>query len=119
MNALLARSDFLRAPVLASARPAGFKEWHHFVVHGQDVRLLINFSLNNEVFGRDEVRLAPRVIVIAHDENWSGAVERFDGRALNVSANLGELTIGDNRMTILPDGYHVAINLPDNGIRGE
>ena len=28
------RSDFLRAPVLASAQPEGFKEWHHFVIHG-------------------------------------------------------------------------------------
>jgi hypothetical protein len=80
---------------------------------------LINFSLTNEGFGADEVRLAPRVIVIAHDENWTGAIERFDGRALNVSADLGELTIGGNRMTVLPDGYRVTIDLPDNGIRGE
>ena len=89
------------------------------MVHGRGLRLLINFSLNNEVFGADEVRLAPRVIVIAHDENWTGAIERFDGRALNVSADLGELTIGGNRMTVLPDGYRVAIDLPDKGIRGE
>jgi hypothetical protein len=119
MSALLARSDFLRAPVLATARPAGFKEWQHFVIHGLDVRVLINFSLNNELLAGDEVRLAPRVIIIAHDETWTGAIERFDGRALNVSADLGELTIGGNRMTIVPDGYRVAIDLPDNGIRGE
>jgi hypothetical protein len=118
MNALLARSDFLRAPVLATARPEGFKEWHHFVVHGRGLRLLINFSLTKEV-GGDDVRLAPRVIVIAHDENWTGAIERFDGHALDISADLGELTIGGNRMTVLPDGYHVAINLPDKDIRGE
>ena len=58
MSAVLARSDFLRAPVLGAARPAGFKEWHHFVVHGRGARLLINFSLNNELFGQDEVRPA-------------------------------------------------------------
>ena len=34
MTAALASSDFLRAPVLGIAQPAGFKEWHHFVVHG-------------------------------------------------------------------------------------
>ncbi len=119
MTAVLAGSDFLRAPVLATARPEGFKEWHHFVVHGRGFRLLINFSLTNEVSGVDRVRLAPRVIVIAHDQNWTGAIERFDGNALNVSADLGELTIGGNRMTVLPDGYRVAIDLPDNDIRGE
>lgn len=119
MSALLARSDFLRAPAQTAGRPTGFKEWHHFVVHGRGLRILINFSLTNEVSGADEVRLAPRVIVIAHDENWAGAIERFDGRALDVSADLGELTVGGNRMTLLPDGYRVAIDLPDKDIRAE
>ena len=119
MSAVLAGSDFLRAPVLATARPQGFKEWHHFVIHGRGFRLLINFSLTDEAFGAGQVRLVPRVIVIAHDEKWHGAIERFDGQALDVSADLGELTIGDNRMAVLPDGYRVSIDLPDNGIRGE
>lgn len=119
MSTVLARSDFLRAPVLATARPTGFKEWHHFVVHGRGVRLLINFNLTNEACGAGPARLVPRVIVIAHDQEWTGAVERFDDRALNVSADLGDLTVGDNRMTVLPDGYRVTIDLPDKDIRGE
>ena len=49
MSAVLARSDFIRTPVLATARPDGFKEWYHFVVHRPDSRILINFSLNSEV----------------------------------------------------------------------
>jgi len=119
MSTMLARSDFLRTPVLATARPAGFKEWHHFVIHGQGVRVLINFSLNNEVFGADEVRLAPRVIVIAHDESWTGAIERFDEDAVSTSADLGELSIGSNRMAVVADGYQISIELPDKNIRGE
>jgi hypothetical protein len=119
MSALLARNDFLRAPGMGTARPEGFKEWHHFVVHGRNVRLLINFSLNNEAVGTDHVRLAPRVIVIAHDDDWTGAVERFDEGAWNVSADLGELTIGGSQMSIEPDGYRVAIDLPDKNIQGE
>ncbi len=119
MSAVLAGSDFLRAPVLATARPQDFKEWHHFVIHGRGFRLLINLSLTNEVCGAGQVRLVPRVIVIAHDQKWTGAIERFDGHALDVSAELGELTVGGNRMAVLPDGYRVSINLPDNGIRAE
>jgi hypothetical protein len=57
--------------------------------------------------------------VIAHDEKWTGAIERFDGCTLDISADLGELTIGGNRMAVLPEGYRVAIDLPDKGIRGE
>lgn len=119
MSAVLASSDFLRAPLLSAARPEGFKEWHHFVIHGPDFRLLINFSLNNEVFGNGQTRLAPRVVVIAHDQKWTGVIERFDASVLDVSADLGELTIGENRMAVLPDGYLVSIDLPDRDIRGE
>ena len=119
MSAVLAGSDFLRAPVLATARPEGFKEWHHFVVHGQGYRLLINFSLTNEASTAGELRLAPRVIVIAHDERWTGVVEQFDDSELDVSADLGDLTIGGNRMIVRPDGYQVTIDLPPHDIKGE
>jgi hypothetical protein len=117
MTAVLATSDFLRAPLLATARPHGFKEWHHFVVHGRGRRFLINFSLNNE--GSDALRIAPRVIVIGHDERWTGAIERFADSDLDVSADLGDLTIGGNRMTLHPNGYRVVIDLPRHDIRGE
>ena len=80
---------------------------------------MINFSLNSEMLDGQEVRLAPRVIVIAQEEKWTGAIERFDGHAVDVSADLDELAIGGNRMTVLPDGYHLAIDLPDKDIQGE
>ncbi|WP_019971898.1 hypothetical protein [Mycobacterium sp. 141] len=119
----LAGSDFLRAPVLAAAQPEGFKEWQHFVVHGRAGRFLINFSLTCEDTQGTGSRMAPRVIVIAHDQHWTGAVERFGESATDVSADLGVLTIGGNRMTVGPDGYELLIDLPGvrdlPGIRGE
>jgi len=114
---VLAGSDFLRAPVLAATRPEGFKEWHHFVVHGAGHRVLVNFSLASETSADGRWRLAPRVIVIVHDELWSGAVERLDESA-DVSADLGSLTVGGNRMTVRPDGYDIALDLPGHGILG-
>lgn len=113
----LAASDFLRAPVLAAAQPAGFKEWHHFVVHGRTGRFLINFSLTCEDTPSGHSRMAPRVIVIANDRQWTGAVERFAETALDISADLGACTIGANRVTVRPDGYEVLVDLP--GIGGE
>lgn len=118
MTALLARSDFVRAPLLAAANPNGYKEWHHFVIHGRDSHILVNFSLTSEGSADGQRQLAPRVIVIAHDHRWAGAVERFDPTSLEVSADLGDLIIGTNRMHVLPDGYHVEIDLPERGIRG-
>lgn len=115
MTAVLAANDFVRAPMLATADPHGFKEWHHFVVHGDGARVLINFSLSYERAGRP----APRVIVIAHDRQWSGAIARFDESELKVSGDLGDIRIGGNRMIVGPDGYRVGVDLPEHGIGGE
>lgn len=114
MTASLAASDFMRTPMLGTAEPEGFKEWHHFVVHARGLRLLINFSLNSETAPPDgRFRPAPpRVIVIAHDSEWRGEVARFDATDVDISACLGDLTIGGNRMQVLPDGYLVTVDLP-------
>ncbi|HZD15241.1 MAG TPA: hypothetical protein VE196_08990 [Pseudonocardiaceae bacterium] len=119
MNAVLARSDFIRTPVLGIARPDGFKEWYHFVVHHPGGRMLLNFSLTSETSDAGRPRLTPRVIVIAHDQRWTGAIERFDDSELDVSADLGTLAIGGNQMIVGPDGYRVVIDLPGHDIRGE
>lgn len=57
--------------------------------------------------------------MIAHDENWTGAIDRFDGHAIEFSPDLGDLTIGNCRMTVQADGYRVSIDLPENAIQGE
>jgi hypothetical protein len=115
----LLRSDFLRSPLLATARPDAFKEWHHYLVQGPDRRVLVNFSLTGESLGGRPPRLVPRVIVIAHDGRWTGAVERFDPADVDVSADLCTLRIGRSRMTVGADGLHVVVDLPQREISGE
>ncbi len=113
---VLPRSDFLRAPLLATARPEGFKEWHHVIVQHNELRLLVNINLTGEArIGRPSL-LVPRVVVVAHDGRWRGALERFDPAALDVSADLGTVAVGANRLEVRPDGYRVEIELPRRGI---
>jgi hypothetical protein len=118
-STVLPRSDFLRAPVLATARPEGYKEWHHFVVYRPDWRLLVNFSLTCETHPVRPPRLVPRVIVVAHDRRWTGVVERFDDVEPDVSPDLGGLAVRGNQMTLSHDGYRVVIDLPHHDIRGQ
>lgn len=119
MTASLAASDFMRTPTIGVANPDGFKEWHHFVIHADDCRLLINFSLNTQVAPGGRIRLVPRVIVIAHDDEWHGAIARFDEAEVAISADLGDLSIGHNGMHIGRNGYEIKIDLPPHGIKGE
>jgi hypothetical protein len=116
-SAALPRWDFIRAPILATVRPEGYKEWHHFVVHRRGWRLLLNFSLTSETLPGRPPRLVPRVIVLAHDQRWTGVVERFDTEPA-MSADLNTLALGGNRITVEPGGYEVLIDLPAHGIRG-
>lgn len=115
----LARSDFLRAPLLAAARPADFKEWHHFVVARPEWRLLVNLSLTAEPTPEGPVRIVPRVIVIAHDQRWTGAVARFEPAELDVSADLRTVTVAGNRVVAGPDGYRIVLDLPEHDIEAE
>ncbi|MGE2728060.1 hypothetical protein ACQI4F_01155 [Mycolicibacterium vaccae] len=117
MTAVLAAADFVRAPVLAAANPHEYKEWHHFVIHGRNRRILVNFSLTSESRGGRPPELVPRVIVIVHAHRWTGAVERFDPSATAISPDLGELSVGACRMTVLRDGYRITLALRD--ISGE
>jgi hypothetical protein len=115
--AVLPSHDFLRTPLLATARPEGFKEWHHFLVQTRGRRILINFSLMSETLGAGPPRLVPRIIVVVHDGRWTGAVERFADA--DVSADLCTLSVGGSRMHIDPDGFRVVLDLPDRHIHGK
>jgi hypothetical protein len=115
----LRRHDFLRAPLAATARPEGFVEWHHFLVHAPDLRLLVNLSLTAEPIG-DRVRLVPRVIVLVWEAGrWAGAVDRFAPADLDISADLNTLVVAGNRVEVDPDGYRVVLDLPRRGLAGE
>ena len=118
-DAVFPRNDFLRVPVLACARPDGFKEWHHYLLQSPDLRLLINFSVTGTSGSGAASRLLPRVIVIAHDKRWSGAVEQFAEQDLDISPDMCGMAIGANRMLVTLDGYQVAVDLPDRDIACE
>jgi hypothetical protein len=115
----LARGDYIRAPLLATARPDAYQEWYHFVVHCPGWRLLVNFSVVGEAHPGRGHRLAPRVIVLAHEERWTGAVARFADTDLHITGDLSALTVRGNRMAVGPDGYHLVIDLPEHNINGE
>ena len=118
MTAVLAGSDFLRTPLLATAQPEGFKEWHHFVIHGAGRRLLINFNLTSE-----PSRTGQPTGTTCHRHRPRRAVDRSDRAVRRVRA--GHLRRPrhhhhrrqpDGRA---PDGYQVVIDLPKQGIQGE
>jgi hypothetical protein len=113
----LPRHDHLRAPLLAAARPEGYKEWQHFVIVGPTAHLLVNFSLTSQVAADGRPRLVPRVIVVGHTGRWSGTVERVAAEPV-IAPDLASLAVAGNHVTVRPDGYEVLVDLPSQGVAG-
>lgn len=118
MDTLLA-SDFIRLPTQAMTRPLPFKEWHHFVIQRDDVRLLVNFSMLVEQHLGSPRRIAPQVIVLFHGGSDAAAFDRTAPSEFSIAPDLRGLTIGGSRMVMNSDGYDVVLDLDRGRIAGE
>ena len=114
----VARADFVRLPLQGEANPAGYKEWHHFVVQRGPLRVLLNLSLMNEPDRPHGSRVVPRVVAIVHDDAWIGTVERYPSDAARIGPDLCSLAIGDTQLTIGADRYDLSVDVPSRGIAG-
>jgi hypothetical protein len=124
---LFAAMDYWhRAP--ASARPSpGYKEWSHFSIMGDELDLLINFSLmENPRHGDSQTAPRPRrevghLTLLYRDAAgcWDGEVERYDGTAVSVQGGHPDIALGANKARIVDGVYRVRLDLPSGTVQGE
>ncbi len=92
----------------------GYREWHHFCVLGEQLDVLLNFS----VLGANRYRpAAAQVMALVRRERWKGGAERVSVDDLEI--RIGRLTarFGESRIECDGDGdYHVHVALRDHGI---
>lgn len=113
MRDLLDRADHFRA----IAKPdAATKEWHHFVVHGRDARLIVNFSISLGEGPSD--RQLGRLIVLAHHHDWEGWIEEVSVTDIDVVNNGVYGRFGESVIRFVDGGYLVELNIPQRGITG-
>ena len=112
-------SDFIRFPAQAATRPLPFKEWHHFVVQRDELRVLINFSLLVEGHGGGPERLSPQVIVLVHGAQDESILDRPEADDFSISSDLRSMRIGSSHMWICPTGYRVQIHADDGRIQAD
>lgn len=118
MNTLI-DSDFIRFPTQAATRSLPFKEWQHFVVQRDDLRVLINFSLLVEGHGGSERRLSPQTIVLVHASDDVSVLDRSDANNFSVSEDLRSMRIGSSQMWISSTGYRVQIHADDGRVQAD
>ena len=117
---MLTRSDYFRRSPSRLGGPAEHKEWQHFILHTQDVHLLINFSLVDDRYARDRRRgEIARLIVLARGTEWDGDVDTFQAAEVAVPAGRIEARFGESWMRFEDDRYHLNVVLRDRPITAE
>lgn len=116
LSAATRRLDWFRrcpSSLLADERHT---EWTHFVVLADDVQVLLNLSL---VSTGDGSRPAVRLLLAVHSTTWEAGVVDFQPRQVDLRAGRFDVVLGDNALTMHPDGYRISARLPDRPVRVE
>src|ERR1700709_212959 len=117
---MLTQSDYFRRSPSRLGGPAEHKEWQHFILHTEDVHLLINFSLVDDRHARDRRHgEVARLIVLARAAEWDGDTDRFEESEVVVSSGRIEAQFGDNWMRFEDGRYRLKVALRDRPIRAE
>jgi hypothetical protein len=110
-------TDFLRGSRRALGDQGPYKEWHHFVVHGDEFRLIVNFSLTDPADPRPGGTV-PRVIALVRHGESAGAVEEFAPEECDLRTGRVAVQMGPNSLALVDGSYELTLDLPALRLRG-
>ena len=114
VTGILGSIDFFRTEPERDVRD-GLKEWQHFVVHGSDSRVIINYSLSRSELPTE--RHVGRVVVLVHHHTWSGVVADVSVDAIVVErGRLTRAEFGDSVLAFENGSYLVQLHLPEHRV---
>ncbi len=83
-----------------------YREWQHFMVLGDGVDIVVNFSLVGSA-------TAPvgRVLLLVHEAGWGGDLEVISEDALEVRSGMIDARFGDSRLAFRDGAYEISVRL--------
>lgn len=115
--------DFYRRSPSRFGLPAEHKEWQHFIVHGEDLQLIVNFNLLDDLWSESRKGEVARLIVLLAERQpggsraWRGDVQSFEPSEIEVDAGGIEARFGRNAMRFSGGAYQLSLDV--EGLRGE
>jgi hypothetical protein len=101
---LIEEENGLRYPAPGNRRSGWEKEWYHVCILGSGVDLLINLNVSADTRPAAAAgNRAARVVMMAHDEHWSGDVEPIDSRVVQLIPGEVAIRLGQDEL-VFRDG---------------
>ncbi|MFV8750949.1 hypothetical protein ACNOYE_10430 [Nannocystaceae bacterium ST9] len=117
--AALRRLDWFRRSPARFGGPGEHKEWQHFLIHAPELHLLINFSLIDDRWGDTHEEVARLIVLAKAAGQWCGEVVRVASGEVEVPVGGLDARFGANSMRFVEGCYRIALDLPDQRLRGE
>lgn len=112
----LGQSDSFRFETLESSADSPRQEWHHFIVHGESARVIVNFSIGDRP---GPLGPAARLVVLVHHEDvWAGWAEELDYDEVDVHSGGLFASYGDNTVEYHDGGYDLHLRMADLKVHG-
>lgn len=92
------------------------QEWHHFIVHGDQARVIVNFSIGDRM--EPPGPLARLVVLVHHDHDWSGWVDEYEYSGVDVGSGGLFARYGENTLEYHDGGYDLNIRMRDLKVHG-
>lgn len=117
LSRVLALTDQTRFSEEMSEGSNQYKEWYHFCIIGQEVEVVVNFSITRDhrPAAAPGAHLA-RVILLVHDHGWQGKVADIPWRDAQINPGRIDLRFGGQRLAFEQGAFHLSIALEDQPI---
>ena len=117
LDRAIQRADYLRRSPFPLGGRGHHKEWLHFVVHSDEVELLVNLSLVDDT----RANATPgqefaRTVVLTRDQEWDGAIELSEPDEVEVKGGDIHMRFGENLATYRDGTYQVRARMQSRPI---
>lgn len=109
----MTRADWFRRDPDGPRARGRYTEWMHFCVLAEQLQILVNLSLHS----RPGQPLEPRLLVAVHQDGWAADIEEFKPRQVDIRAGRFDAAVGDTRLSLRADGYHLRVRSERLGAR--
>lgn len=93
------------------------KEWQHFVVMGDGIDLLVNFSCCDVTStGAGQPQDQPRLVLLARRGHWDGDIENFSRTETRIDHGDIRFELGRNRLELRDGVFHIDAALRERPI---